>query len=263
MAQRALQPDRLALLVEVLAVVAAEAAGEVLVPDVIRERLPGEVLRLELGELEDLAASSPRTAPRPSFASGFSSPLGAASAMICSNFGTCSSIGPCSADAFSMIASARALIDGRLAVDPPSWIASSTRSAGLMNGWPDALWQSMQSIRRFGFWSISARPTLLGGVEVGRRLAVLAGDPDPAGSSASARRRVTYSTFCVDVPVDARASPSRAPRRCRCARQPRARLGALRRRCRSGPWCAPCRRGSPPASGSPRRSRAPGAACAP
>ncbi len=60
-----------------------------------------------------------------------------------------------------MIAFERALIDGMLTSISPSDMAWSTRSAGFLNGCPAALWQSVQSILRFAFWSISARPTLL------------------------------------------------------------------------------------------------------
>ena len=81
--------------------------------------------------------------------------------MIFSNVGIWSASGPCSLDAWSTIASARALIAGSSRLMRPSCIASSMRSAGLTNGWPDALWQATQSILSLGFWSISARPTLL------------------------------------------------------------------------------------------------------
>src|SRR6266540_4807964 len=54
MAQRALKPDRFPFFVEMLAVMATEAAGEILVPLMVRERFPGEPLGIEFGELEDL-----------------------------------------------------------------------------------------------------------------------------------------------------------------------------------------------------------------
>ncbi len=94
-----------------------------------------------------------------------------------------------------MMSSARFLIPGIDASMRRSDIASSTRSAGFLNGWPAALWQSAHSIRCFGSWSISAFDSLL----VASRYSVALPSLPVIRTQGIVRfctSSVTYSTFC-------------------------------------------------------------------
>ena len=202
--------------------------------------------------------------------------MGASAAMICANFAARSLSGPPIPADFWMIASERALIDGRLRSMRPSSIASSTSLAGLVNGWPEALWQSMQSIRRFSIFSASARETPRGGVEVRRlHLAVGAAHLDQRDLLLLRVERDVLDVL-RDVPVDALGDGAAGAQLRRdvlvAAGERRARPGVhLQRRLalralwigpRSDTWCGSCRRGAPRASGTPRTTRAPDAGCA-
>ena len=125
MAERALQAYRFAFVVHVLAVMATEASRKVLVADVVRKSLPCQVLGRERGQEQD-ALHFGGELLLGSFVFGCCSPFGAAAAIIgelrrALRFGTEIAL------AFWMMASERALIDGRLRSMRPSSRASSTR----------------------------------------------------------------------------------------------------------------------------------------